>query len=993
LATLHPGAEDYLEQQVARGLEEYYLGVKEAPGEWMGGGAERLGLDGEVDGEAFRRVLSHADPLTGVRLTTGRSQPKVVGFDATFCAPKSVSLLYALGRGEVSNEVRNAHDRAVRTALEFYEQVAQGRRGKAGCTLTVGDGFVAAAYRHRTSRAAEPHLHTHVVIANLVHAEADGRWTALDGRPLFSWARTVGHLYNAHLRAELTTRLGVDWKPVKNGLADIWGFSRMAIEAFSTRRRQIEAAMDRAGVHSAKAAQTAAYSTRAAKDLSLDAATLVAHWQALAAEHGLTPSALNRLLGAMVAPFAVPVPGSPEAEALYRRLASPNGLTAQRSTFDARQVIEATCELLPHGARVDQVLALTADFLASTHVCVIDGPELAPEGSLRRADRRLVPSADGLCRYTTPEMIRTERHLLKRAVLRRGEGVVVPSVVVDAVMARRPELSAEQVAMARRLCLSGDGVEVVRGIAGAGKTFALGAAAEAFSKAGHHVTGCALAAKAAAGLEDATGIASMSIDRLLHGLASGRLELSPGEVIVADEAAMIGTRKLHDLLDHAAQARAKVILIGDPCQLPEIEAGGAFEALERTLGASALTENRRQRAAWERGALQRLRDGDVEVALDAYRRMGRLHEHENVRSWLVSDWVAARREGADAVMLATTLADVDDLNDRARAALREHGRLGRDEIVLSGRGFAVGDQVLALRNDYPRGVLNGTRLTVDAVDLTAGELRGVDELDRRVTIDFAYVEAGHLAHAYAMTVHKAQGATVDRALVLARPEAFTAELGYTALSRARARTDLYLETLVVERETHSRPAQAAPGYERIAEALRQTRREPLAIDQAGTRLQPIAAMRAERDQILRQLDPQPADHSHRLAQLDQEIRLIRETRDQAVGRIGHAERRLRGLGRVGRRLHPREARELERRVGASRGVVDECRSQLALRAGEHRNLTAERRILQRWESLHAAELERLRHLDSAIRITEGLERSRARTLSRTGLERTLGLSR
>ena len=160
LARLGPGAVEYLEDTVARGVEEYYLGVKEAPGQWLGHGAELLGLEGEVEGDAFRRVLSHADPSAGGRLTDGRSEPKVVGFDATFCAPKSVSLLYALGRGEVSNEVRNAHDVAVRAAMELYEQTAQGRRGKAGRGIVAGEGFVAAAYRHRTSRArgtASPH--------------------------------------------------------------------------------------------------------------------------------------------------------------------------------------------------------------------------------------------------------------------------------------------------------------------------------------------------------------------------------------------------------------------------------------------------------------------------------------------------------------------------------------------------------------------------------------------------------------------------------------------------------------------------------------------------------------------------------------------------------------------------------------------------------------------------------------------------------------------
>src|SRR5581483_6885864 len=136
-----------------------------------------------------------------------------------------------------SNEVRNAHDHAVRAAFDAYQQVARGRRGHGGLELVDGDGFLAAAYRHRTSRAAEPHLHTHVVLANLVYAPVDGRWSALDARPLYSWCRPVGHLYNAQLRFELTTRLGVRWDIPKNGMAEMTGFSPMLLRAFSTRRR------------------------------------------------------------------------------------------------------------------------------------------------------------------------------------------------------------------------------------------------------------------------------------------------------------------------------------------------------------------------------------------------------------------------------------------------------------------------------------------------------------------------------------------------------------------------------------------------------------------------------------------------------------------------------------------------------------------------------------------------------------------------------------
>ena len=218
----------------------------------MGAGAPRLGLRGKVDAVALGHILEHVDPAGGGRLTATRSVPTVAGFDATFCAPKSVSVLFALGGPEVSNEVRNAVDVAVRESVQVLEEVAcRVRRGKGGHAVLDGDGFVAAAFRHRTSRAGDPHLHTHVVIANLAHAATDDRWTALDARPLYAWSAPVGYLYEAHLRWELTRRLGVEWGPVRNGIADIAGISRPVLREFSTRRREIEAHLDEHGQHGA----------------------------------------------------------------------------------------------------------------------------------------------------------------------------------------------------------------------------------------------------------------------------------------------------------------------------------------------------------------------------------------------------------------------------------------------------------------------------------------------------------------------------------------------------------------------------------------------------------------------------------------------------------------------------------------------------------------------------------------------------------------------
>ena len=173
--------------------------------------------------EQLAAVLDGAHP-DGWRLTGQRSDTRVPGFDCTFCAPKSVSLLFALAPIEIRRQVRQAHDAAVDAALAVLEaEAAKARRGKGGLVQVDAEGLVAAAFRHRTSRAADPQLHTHVLVANLAYVASEDRWSALDGRQLYVWSKTVGYLYEAQLRAELTRRIGVTWGRVTNGIADVAG--------------------------------------------------------------------------------------------------------------------------------------------------------------------------------------------------------------------------------------------------------------------------------------------------------------------------------------------------------------------------------------------------------------------------------------------------------------------------------------------------------------------------------------------------------------------------------------------------------------------------------------------------------------------------------------------------------------------------------------------------------------------------------------------------
>ena len=273
---------------------------------------------------------------------------------------------------------------------------------------------------------------------------------------------------------------------------------------------------------------------------------------------------------------------------------------------------------------------------------------------------------------------------------------------------------------------------------------------------------------------------------------------------------MVGTRALASLLDATEAAGAKLVLVGDPRQLPEIEAGGALAALVERVGAIELTENRRQREPWERLALDALRLGRAEVALATYERAGRVHSAPSVaeaRLELVERWAESFAAGHDAVMLAVGRAEVAALNEDARATLRRSGRLGADVLEADGSGFAVGDKVVCLRNDRRIGVMNGT---VGTVEHAVGHGLAIQTADGARLVPKTYLEAGHLGHAYALTIHKAQGLTVERAYVLAG-ESLTQEAGYVAMSRARETTELFVPLAALPDDTaHDRATSTCP---------------------------------------------------------------------------------------------------------------------------------------------------------------------------------------
>jgi Ti-type conjugative transfer relaxase TraA len=818
-----PAAERYYTDTVARGQEDYYSGEGEAEGEWTGTAAQQLGLNGGVDADDFSALLRGTAP-SGDRLRREPDARSVIGFDLTFSAPKSVSVLYGVGDPAISQATREAHDEAVQQALGYLERAAcRTRRGRGGKQHVRGDGLVVATFRHRTSRAGDLQLHTHAVVANMTRA--DGRWSALDGRAIYAHARTAGFLYQAALRGELSERLGVEWGPVRRGVADVQGIDPAVLAHFSRRSKEIRERMDELGARSAKAAELAALETRRTKEYDVPVDRLREEWRARAAEHGLSRDELQRVIGRSDVERRAPEPLGPTF------LDSHEGLTREASTFDRRDVLREWAEAHRDGAPVEDLEWLADRWLASPSAVRLEGSTAAPGGA----------------RFSTPEMLATERELIDVAERRRGVGTArAEREYIDAALAARPELAAEQADVVRGLTGSGDGVEVVRAPAGTGKTYALEAARDAWEASGSHVVGCALSARAAVELESQSGIDSTTIARLQIDLDRG-FGLAEDDVLIVDEAGMVGSRALAALSRHTDAVGAKLVLVGDDRQLPEIDAGGAFRGLAERVGALELHETRRQKHEWDRDALARLRVGQIDAWAAPYREAGRLVARSTARATrdeLVADWWhSARRTDVDAVMIAHRRSDVADLNERARALMDADGRLGSTEVEAAGRAFACGDRVLARHNDRRAGIVNGARGHVVAVDEEQRSVTVRLQSDRNVVLDSAYLDEGHLDHGYALTAHAAQGATVDRAFVLGSDDLYR-EWGYTALTRHREEARFYLVSPgSVERALPGLEPESDDLLQDLTEMLGDSRQKSLAIDVLGDEPLPDADAR------------------------------------------------------------------------------------------------------------------------------------------------------
>ncbi len=838
------GGDTVAEEQLARLLGE---GVHPLTGDKLGMPYPRLQPPRE---RIAARVARLDASLTGaqreeaverIREEEVAKKPRtaVAGFDLTFSPPKSLSAVWGVADAGTQSLIAQAHHAAMRDTLALLEErVAATRVGHGGIARMPVVGIIATAFDHYDSRAADPQLHTHVVVSNKVQG-VDGRWRTLDSRTLHRAVVALSASYNAFLTDHTARLLGVSWGPVDRGRDrntgwEIDGVPNALVTEFSRRttggtgegvegiakatQRLIDEYVTEHGrapskTTIAKLRQQATLETRPDKELH-SLVELTSEWRERA----------TAVLGEDATTWAQQLLARGSAEALLR--ADDLGLeqvqdiaTVVLMEVGNRRATWTRWNLHAEAMRqmMDTRFVTTEDRTAVLDQIV----RYAEEASLRLTPEydRVVPGhylgADGSNRFqpadrvawTSQDILDAEERLLHQAA-------AMDAPVLSARLAARHtsrkikgvRLAADQAAAITAIARSGLTLDLLVGPAGTGKTTALRALHRAWTAAHGQdsVIGLAPSAAAAEVLGESLGVKAENTAKFLYEHRRDRWNLEAGQLVLLDEASLAGTLALDRITAHAAEVGAKVVLVGDWAQLSAVETGGAFGMLVRhRRGVPELTDVRRFAAEWEKTASLALRHGDERV-LNTYKEHGRLHDGgiDTMLDAVYNAWQIDRAKGMSTLMVAGNGEAVAELNQRARADLIVAGHVEADGTALhDGTTAGVGDLVVTRRNERRlttglSWVKNGDRWQVthryQDGSLAVRRLgKGDIPRGKALVLPAGYISED-LELGYASTVHRGQGSTVDSAHALIDPETASRELLYVALTRGALANHAYV---------------------------------------------------------------------------------------------------------------------------------------------------------------------------------------------------------
>lgn len=788
----------------------------------------------------------------------------VAGFDLTFSPPKSLSTIWGVADAGTQALIAKAHHAAMRDTIALLEdRVAATRVGRGGIARMPIRGVIGTAFDHYDSRAADPQLHTHVVISNKVQAE-DGRWRTLDSRRLHKATVSLSATYNAFLTDHTARLLGISWVPVDRGKDrntgwEIDGVPAELIAEFSrrttgtggvdgidaTKNHLIAEYIATHGREPSAAAvarlrQQATLETRPEKELH-SLADLTKEWRERA----------TTLLGEDATTWAQHLLSLGSSEARLRADDVALDQVADIATVVLMEVANRRSvwnRWNIHAETMRQLMGVrfvaTADRIAVLDQ-IIDHAEAESLRLTPEYDRALpehfiddsgprFQSFDQIA-YSSQDILDAEHRLL--ALSQNTDGPTLSARLVARHVSRKIKgvrLDPDQVAAITQLALSGRALDLLVGPAGAGKTTALRALHRAWTAAHGRdsVIGLAPSAASAEVLGDSLGITAENTAKFLYEHRKGRWDFQPGQLILLDEASLAGTLALDHISALAAEAGAKIVLVGDWGQLSSVESGGAFGMLVRDRGtAPALTTVRRFAHEWEKQASLGLRRGSVDV-LDDYDEHDRIHagSMDAMLDAVYTSWQHDRDAGLSTLMIAGNGEMVAELNQRARDDLIAAHKVEAEGIDLhDGTRAGAGDIVVTRRNERRlttghAWVKNGDRWQVtrrfDDGSLAVRRLGKSDRPRGKVLVVPAVYVREDLELGYASTVHRAQGANVDTGHALVDPDTASRELLYVAMTRGKERNDAYvIQPDPHEVEPHLEPPEEKSGVEQVARVL------------------------------------------------------------------------------------------------------------------------------------------------------------------------------
>lgn len=782
-----------------------------------------------ASGKAVDDWFNKAVAPSGERLGKALGDKGVPGFDLTFCAPKSVSLLWAMGAdSDVRGIVDEAHQVAVNQALDYLSEHA-GYTRKQDSTVSQKRliieklaGISGVKYEHRTSRAGDPHVHSHVLLANKQLCQ-DGRVRTLDGVSLYHEARAAGMVYQATVREILSRELGVEFGDVVNGCAEIVGLDDPDVLAsYSTRAREIDQWQADNGLETRAAYERIAQKiTRRTKDTDTPLKELETEWTH--AEYG---AQVRAFVAGLESPRSGETVSGVEENSLPHPAHVLAEVIAERSTFTRADVAEKAAELIRPGVVSPEDMTATVERLVDAALGANGTWSVTPEKS-RRLDNT---QREGSQKYTTVAVVDEVERAVDMATARVERGVNAESI-----QPVEGKLSPAQADAMRAVVNSDYLVSVVVAPAGAGKTSSLKAAHNAWNLAGKNVVGLAPTGKAAdVMVGENVADEAMTIARAYVGTS----ELTPAQraaklgwnrdtVVVVDEAGMVSNPDMIRILDTATAAQARVVFVGDPEQYSAVKArSGLLATLSHELpDAVELTEVFRQRDAGEREASKWLRGGEeahVARAADWYMNHNRLHAG-SVTAMMddaLAGWCEDTAAGKQSLLVASTREQVTALNAAAQKIRAERGEINAGNRLLLSDGLkaGIGDVVLTRRNDSKLitssgdMVRNGQRWIVDSIGHDGSiAARRVDDDSATVTIGRDYLRE-HAQLGYASTGHSAQGATVDVARVVAGVGNLDKASVYVPMTRGREGNFLYI--------AETQPGDTETGHGQIRQVVR-----------------------------------------------------------------------------------------------------------------------------------------------------------------------------